>query len=259
MSDNCKSEHRVFSVCHLGNLGELKCKNLLQLLLLRGSQSKVVGNFEVWHRQPIPRMGLQELRRSAMTSEQQQNLTIYDRGLVLEETPYPNKLDLTPAFIFARAIFLHTNPLQQGGREVFFLESKGKEVHPQEELGLSNLYVGGPFNSLCGHFYVLFFRNTLSTAGNSMTSSEMPSSQPLLKKKGAPSRTEGERILEMQLGVLSRTLEGNFWKNSESVSGIFPENFQNFLRKVPAVTGDVAYFSSPTLPANPWAPEFIKK
>ena len=41
------------------------------------------------------------------------------------------------------------------------------------------------------------FRNTLSTAGNSMTSSERPSPEPLLKKRGVPSRTAGEIILEM--------------------------------------------------------------
>ena len=36
---------------------------------------------------------------------------------------------------------------------------------------------------------------TLSTAGNSMTSSERPSPEPLLKKEGSPA--EGETILEM--------------------------------------------------------------
>ena len=40
-------------------------------------------------------------------------------------------------------------------------------------------------------------RNTLSAAGNSMTSSERPSLEPPLKKRGVLSRTEGERILEM--------------------------------------------------------------
>ena len=40
-------------------------------------------------------------------------------------------------------------------------------------------------------------RNSLSTAGVAMTSSKRPSPQPLLKKRGIPSRTEGERILEI--------------------------------------------------------------
>ena len=45
---------------------------------------------------------------------------------------------------------------------------------------------------------LLLFRNTPSTAGNSMTGSERPSPQPLLKKGGVPSRTGGGRgILEM--------------------------------------------------------------
>ena len=65
----------------------------------------MVENFGIWHRQPIPRMGLQKLCGNTMTSQQQHNFTIYDRRLVLEETSYPNKLDLTPAFIFARAVF----------------------------------------------------------------------------------------------------------------------------------------------------------
>ena len=67
----------------------------------------MVGNFGIWQRQPIPKMGLQDLRGNTMTSPQQQNLTISDRGLVLEETPYPSKLDLTSAFIFAKAISSH--------------------------------------------------------------------------------------------------------------------------------------------------------
>ena len=39
------------------------------------------------------------------------------------------------------------------------------------------------------------------------------------------------------LGDPSRTLEGNSRKRSESVSGVFPEFFRNFFRKVPAVLG----------------------
>ena len=67
------------------------------------------------------------------------------------------------------------------------------------------------------------------------------------EKRIVPSRTGGERILEMLgafkrlqlsgLGYPSRTLQGNSRKNSESVSGVFPEFFRNFLRKVPAVLG----------------------
>ena len=40
-------------------------------------------------------------------------------------------------------------------------------------------------------------RNTLSTAGNSMTGSERPSPEPLLKKEASPAVLGGERILEM--------------------------------------------------------------
>ena len=50
-------------------------------------------------------MGLQELCGNAMTNHKRQNLTTHDRGPVLEEASYPNKLDLTLAFIFGRAIF----------------------------------------------------------------------------------------------------------------------------------------------------------
>ena len=46
------------------------------------------------------------------------------------------------------------------------------------------------------------------------------------------------KCLELQgLGHPSRTLEGNSRKRSESISGVFPEFFRNFLRKVPAVLG----------------------
>ena len=38
-------------------------------------------------------------------------------------------------------------------------------------------------------------------------------------------------------GASSRTREGNSRKRSESVSGVFPEFFRNFFRKVPAVLG----------------------
>ena len=39
------------------------------------------------------------------------------------------------------------------------------------------------------------------------------------------------------MGHPSRTLEGNSRKRSESVSGVFPEFFRNFFRKVPAALG----------------------
>ena len=67
-------------------------------------------------------------------------------------------------------------------------------------------------------------RNTPSTAGNSMTSSERPSPEPILKKEASPA-------------VLGGLVEGNSRKRSESVSGVFPEFFRNFFRKVPAVLG----------------------
>ena len=90
-------------------------------------------------------------------------------------------------------------------------------------------------------------RSAPSTAGNSMTGSERPSPEPLLKKRGVPSRTGGERILEMLwkclelkgLGDPGRTLEGKSRKSSESVSGVFPEIFRNFLES-PSRTGGVA-------------------
>ena len=41
------------------------------------------------------------------------------------------------------------------------------------------------------------FRNTPSTAGDSMTDSERPSPEPLLKKEASPAVLGGERILEM--------------------------------------------------------------
>ena len=89
--------------------------------------------------------------------------------------------------------------------------------------------------------------NTLSTAGNCMTSSEMPSPERLLEKEASPAvlggrvfwkRSGAFKCLEIQgLGHPSRTLEGNCRKRSESVSGVFPEFLRNFLRKVPAVLG----------------------
>ena len=81
-------------------------------------------------------------------------------------------------------------------------------------------------------------RNAPSTAGNSMTSSERPSPEPLLEKEVSPAvlggrefwkRSGAFKCLELQgLGDPSRTLERNSRKSSESVSGVFPEFFRNF-------------------------------
>ena len=91
------------------------------------------------------------------------------------------------------------------------------------------------------------FRNTPSTAGNSMTSSERPSPEPIPEKEASPAvlggrefwkRSGSLKCFELKgLGHPSRTLEGNSRKRSESVSGVFPEFFRNFFRKVPAVLG----------------------
>ena len=90
-------------------------------------------------------------------------------------------------------------------------------------------------------------RNTPSTARNSMTGSERPSPEPILKKEASPAvlggrefwkRSGSLKCLELEgLGHPSRTLQGNSRKRSESVSGVFPEFFRNFFRKVPAVLG----------------------
>ena len=78
-------------------------------------------------------------------------------------------------------------------------------------------------------------RNALSTAGNSMTSSERPSPGPFLKKEASPAvlpywggdnsgtALEASNALNY-LGHSSRTLEGNSRKRSESVSRVFPGN-----------------------------------
>ena len=44
---------------------------------------------------------------------------------------------------------------------------------------------------------VILIRDTPSTAGNSMTGSERPSPEPLLKKEASPDVLGGKRILEM--------------------------------------------------------------
>ena len=82
------------------------------------------------------------------------------------------------------------------------------------------------------------FRNALSTAGTSMTSSERPSPEPLLKKRGVPSRTgnalEASNALNYRAwgipAVLSRVIPG-------SALRAFLGSSQNFFCKVPAVPG----------------------
>ena len=78
------------------------------------------------------------------------------------------------------------------------------------------------------------FRNTPSTAGNSMTSSERPSPGPFLKKEASPAVLGGRefwkcsgslKCLELYgFGHPSCTPEGTSRKRSESVSGVFPES-----------------------------------
>ena len=93
----------------------------------------------------------------------------------------------------------------------------------------------------------ILLRNTPSTAGNSMTGSERHSPEPLLKEEASLAVLGGRefwkcsgslKCLELQgLGDPSCTLEGNSRRSSESASGVFPEFFRNFFRKVPAVLG----------------------
>ena len=81
-----------------------------------------------------------------------------------------------------------------------------------------------------------------------MAGSETPSPKPLLKKEASPAVRGGGgefwkcsgslKCLEVYgLRDPSRTLEGNSRKRSASISGVFPEFFRNFFRKVPAVLG----------------------
>ena len=87
----------------------------------------------------------------------------------------------------------------------------------EEKVGVQKNRPGLPLPEFCATFGVLHevsilyhFRNILrlSTAGNSMTSSERPSLEPLLKKKGLPSCIEGRRILEEKLRERFRDLSG---------------------------------------------------
>ena len=91
------------------------------------------------------------------------------------------------------------------------------------------------------------FRNTPSTAGNSMTGSERPSPEPLLKKEASPAVLGGENsgnALEPSNAlkcrawgipaVLSRGIPGKALRAFPGSSRIF---FWNFFRKLPAVLG----------------------
>ena len=92
-----------------------------------------------------------------------------------------------------------------------------------------------------------FFRNTLSTAGNCMTSSERPSPEQLLKKEASPAVLRGRELWKCSggfkclefpgLGGSQPYSRGEFqeklWECFRGLSGFF----RNFLRKVPAVLG----------------------
>ena len=82
-----------------------------------------------------------------------------------------------------------------------------------------------------------------------MTSSERPSPEPILKKRGVPSRTGGENsgnalgasnALNYRVwgvpAVLSREIPGNALRAFRGLPGIFPE----FLPESPSRTGGVA-------------------
>ena len=74
-----------------------------------------------------------------------------------------------------------------------------------------------------------------------MTGSERPFPEPLLNKEASQPHWGGENsgntlepsnALNYRVwGYPSRALEGNSRKSFQSVSGVFPEFFQNFLRK----------------------------
>ena len=96
-------------------------------------------------------------------------------------------------------------------------------------------------------FLILLARDTLSTAENSMTSSERPSPEPLWKKRDAPSRTERERMLEMLWRLQTPWIVGlegsqpyskkRIWEHVWSLRGSFPE----LLPKSPIRTGGMAH------------------
>ena len=99
--------------------------------------------------------------------------------------------------------------------------------------------------------FMILIRNAPSTAGNSMTGSDRPSPEPLLKKRGVPNRTGGERILEMRgkpqmpwsigFGASQPYSQGNsketLWERFQGLSGILPES--------PSRTGGMAHLKPP--------------
>ena len=100
---------------------------------------------------------------------------------------------------------------------------------------------------------IQFLRNTISTAGNSMTSSERPSPKPLLKKEASPAVLRGENsgnALEASNAlhdrvwipaVLSREIPGKalraFQVSARKLSGI---GISSGNSQSPNRTGDVA-------------------
>ena len=88
-------------------------------------------------------------------------------------------------------------------------------------------------------------RNTLSTGGNSMTAAlrghlrnhfwQQRRPQPYWGGENSGHALEASNALNYR--DPSRTLQGNSRKSSESVCGVSPEFFRNFLRKVSAVLG----------------------
>ena len=114
--------------------------------------------------------------------------------------------------------------------------------------------------TLQNEIFRLFFRNALSAAGNSMTSSERPSPEPLLKKEASPAVLRGENsgnaleasnalnyrawgfpaVLSRGIpGKAPRAFPGSFWR------GLF-RNFLDFLPESPSRTGGVAQFGTPS-------------
>ena len=88
---------------------------------------------------------------------------------------------------------------------------------------LVGVFVGSNF-AFCVLYTCLIVRNTLSTAGSSMTSSERPFAQPLLKKEESPPVLRGEtsgNALEA-----SNALNYRAWRipRFRGLSGISPES-----------------------------------
>ena len=102
---------------------------------------------------------------------------------------------------------------------------------------------------------LLHVRNALSTAGNSMSSSERASLELILKKEASPAVLRGEnsedaleasnalnyRVWEIP-AALWRGISGNALRAFPDVSGVF----RNFFRKVPAVLSMAQHDQSTT-------------